>query len=346
MPTREDLLRPDESTPVSYLFRLVNGYWLSQSVYVAAKLGIADLLREGPRTAEDLARGVGADTRSLYRLLRGLTAAGIFVESSDGRFGLTPTAEYLRSGVPGSLRDAVILYGGDWYHVWGRLLQTVQTGQTAFKLAHGKEFFEYYSEHPDEAETFNRGMSALSQSAYPDESILEAYDFSSIRTLVDVGGGHGLFLAAVLRASPHLQAIHFDLPQVTPGAERSIREVGLSARCKFVSGDFFQSVPAGGDAYSLKRILHDWDDDQAFTLLRNCRQAMPPGGKLLAIEVVVPPPHERSFGKLIDLQMMVLTGGLERTEQEYRALYAAAGLRLSRIIPTRCPLSVVEGVRA
>lgn len=345
MQTQHNLLQPDSSSPPISLFRMITGYWVSQCVYVAAKLGIADLIAEGPKTAEDLARATGTHPQSLYRLLRGLTAAGIFTETESRSFQLNAAAQCLQGGVAGSLRDAAIMYGEEWYAVWGRLLHTVQTGETTFDSVFGQGLFEYYREHADAAEIFSRGMTALSRTAYPNQAIIAAYDFSAIHTMVDVGGGHGDFLADVLRACPGMRGILFDLPHVTEGANSFLRQAGLDPRCTFAAGDFFQAVPEGGDACFLKRILHDWDDARAIAILKNCHKAMKPGGKLLVVEIVIPEGNTPSFGKLLDLHMMVLTGGVERTESEYRALFSAAGFSLNKITHTESPISVIEGAR-
>ena len=335
---------PDSSAET--FLRMLTGYWVSQSIYVAAKLGIADFLSEGPKTCGELADASGANKRSLYRMLRGLASLGVFQEDNQQRFALTPLAKHLRSDVEESMRSPAIMYGEEWYRVWGTLLNTIKTGQTGFKHVFGQNIFDYYQRHPEAAETFNHGMSELSRTMYSSDTIVRAYDFSDCERIVDVGGGHGSFLADLLKANPHTRGILFDLPQVVESAKRYLGEEGLGKRCELVAGSFFESVPEGGDAYILKRIIHDWDDPESITILGNCRRAMGEKGRVLIIETVIPPGNGRFFGKLVDLHMMMVTGGMERTEEEYAELLGQAGFRLSRIVPTESIISVVEGLPA
>jgi hypothetical protein len=333
----------EQQPPQIALLQMMSGFWVSQSIYVAARLGIADLLQDGAKTGDELARETGAHGQALYRVLRALAGLGIFAEDENRRFSLTPLAEPLRSG-PNSLRAMAIHMAEDAsWAAWGKLLESVRTGEAGFKLAHGEEVFPYYAAHTESMEPFNEAMTNFSEAVI--QSIVPAYDFASIKKLVDVGGGHGSLLAAILKANPNLQGVLFDLPPAVEGARKRVEAEGVRDRAECVAGDFFESVPAGGDAYLMKLIIHDWDDERAIRILKNCHSAMADGGKLLLIEAVVPAGNEPSFSKGMDLQMLIMTGGRERTEAEYRDLFAAGGFTLTRVIPTESPLSIIEGTK-
>src|SRR3954469_23235453 len=303
---------PSQITPDAALLQLVFGKGVSMAVSVAAKLRVADLLADGPRTLDDLAARTGTHAPTLYRILRTLSAAGVFAEQADGRFALTPMGEYLRTGVEGSLRGLADMFGSDWsWRPWGQLLEAVRTGRTSFDSVFGEPVFDYLARHPDESAVFNEAMTGFSSKIAP--AVAEAYDFSAFGTIVDVGGGHGVLLNTILRAYPGVNGIVFDAPHVVVGAEDAIREAGLAGRCRAVGGDFFQSVPAGGDAYLMKHIIHDWPDDKATTILRNCRKGVNPGGKLLLVELLIVPGNAADLGKVIDLEMLVIASGQERT---------------------------------
>jgi O-methyltransferase domain/Dimerisation domain len=316
---------------------LVNGYWHTQTVYVAAKLGIADLLKDGPRSADELAAATGTNPRALYRLLRALASIGIFAED-QGRFVLTPLAECLLNP---STKAMVTMRGEIQYRAWGELLYSIQTGEPAFEKQHGKPIFDYLAENRATGKLFDQAMTGVHGSET--EAMLDAYDFSGIGTLADIGGGNGSVITAVLQKYPAMHGIIFDLPGVLQRTMTNLEAAGLTERCKVVAGSFFEIVPPGADAYLMRHIIHDWDDDESLTILRNCRQALPRGGKLLVVEGIVPPGNEPSLSKFFDLSMMVLPGGMERTEHEYRQLFTAAGFRLTKIVPTRTWVSVIEG---
>ena len=329
--------------PLLALQNLILGKWIAQAVSVAAKLGIADLLKDGPRDCDELARANQVDAAALYRVLRALASVGVFVEVDDHQFGLTPMAEFLRSDVQGSLRAVATMAGEDWtWRPWGELYRSVKTGERAFDQIFGVPPFDYLAENPGAAAIFDEAMTGWSMQN--SVAVAEAYDFSGIGTLMDVGGGHGYLLATILKANPSLRGILCDTPGVTEGATARFEAEGLTDRCVVAAGDFFATIPAGADACILKSVIHDWDDEHAATILRNCRRAVGPGGRVLLAEMVIPPGSDPHVGKLLDLEMLVMVGGRERTEGEFRDLLAAAGLRMARVVPTRSPMCVIEGV--
>jgi hypothetical protein len=313
--------------PAERLEELLGGYQDTQALYVAAKLNLADALRDGPKSATELATTVGAHAPSLLRLMRYLVRVGVLAEAEGDRFALTSLGEPLRSDHPDSLQSLAILYGSPLiWRPFGELYDAVVTGDRAFERAFGLPYFEYLDRHKKDAAVFNAVMSA----GLPLD-LFDAYDFSSFHTIVDVGGGQGAFLQAILDRSPQTHGVLYDLPAVVEQASVSAN-ADVMARFETMAGDMFASVPTGGDAYLLKRIVHDWSDEEAARILRNCRQAMNEGGKVLLIEQVLHPGRFSEFATAIDLQMMVLVSGRERTEEEYRALLAAAGLQLTRVI--------------
>lgn len=333
----------DEQSGAIQLNQMLGGYWISQAIYVAAELGLADELAEGPRSVEQLADRTGSNSGALYRVLRALASVGIFDENGDRSFSLTPLGGRLRSDAPGSQRSFAIMSGAEFYETWGRLLHSVRTGEEGFHKAFGKRFFEYMTEHPDRHGIYDAAMTGVHGGET--QPMLDAYDFSPFQTVTDIGGGNGLLLAGILERHPAVNGILFDLPAVADRARPVVSSLGISDRCRVVGGDFFSSVPAGCDAYVMRHIIHDWQDDEAIAILRNCREAMNPEGRVLVVECVIPPGNGPSFGKWLDL-MMLLVGGRERTEDEFRRLFSEAGLTLNRVIPTASDVSVVEGVRA
>jgi hypothetical protein len=330
--------------PELQMMQLATGHFRAQALYVAAKLGIADLLANGPRRCEELARSTKTPPRALYRLMRALASIEVFVEIEDGRFDLTPLAQTLRSDAVESLRALFLLVGEDSHWAsWSHLLYSVTTGESAFEHVHDKRFFEYLSEDAEAGANFAAWMTRATEIQIP--AILAAYDFSAARAVVDVGGGQGRLLAAILKAHPRITGVLFDRPEVAAASVLAVEALG--DRCEIASGSFFESVPTGGDLYLLKTILHDWDDELATRVLENCRAAMGPEARALVIEMIVPPGNAPHPSKFMDLNMMVLNhGGMERTEPEFRALVAAAGLEVARVIPTRSPFSLIECRRA
>lgn len=323
------------------LTQLISGYWASQAVYAAAQLGIADLLKDGPLPIEQLAAATNTKPDMLYRVLRALASTGVFAESTPGTFQLTPAAELLRSDVDGSQRALALMMGEEHYEVWGRLTEVLRTGENAFEKVCGAPIFEFLGRHPDKGRIFDAAMTGIH--GRETLAVLNAYDFSGIRRLVDVGGGNGSKLSAILKRHPSLRGVLFDLPQVVDRAEPALREAGVADRCAVERGNFFTAVPAGADAYLLRHIIHDWTDEQSLTILRNIHRAMTDDGRLLLVESVIPPGNEPFAAKFLDLTMMLIPGGKERTEAEYRKLYDQAGFQLTRIVPTTTEISVIEG---
>jgi O-methyltransferase domain/Dimerisation domain len=337
------LLHRSAVPPKVALLEIAQGAWLSQAMYVATKLRIADALASGPQSADDVAREVGSDPAGTFRLMRALASNGILKQRRDGRFALTRVGKELRSDASDTMAPMVELIGTPehWEH-WTGLLHAVRTGATAADEVRGMPIFEYLETKPAYAEVFNRAMTGVSGMAI--ESLGQAYDFSDRKLVVDVGGGHGALLGAVLRDAPQANGVLFDQPSVIAGAGAPLEAAGVEDRCTLVGGSFFESAPEGGDAYLLKAIIHDWDDDQSLRILRNIRAVIAPTGKLLLLELVLPegaPPHP---GMLLDLEMMVQTGGRERTASEYANLLARAGFRQTRVVPTAGPMSIVDAV--
>lgn len=329
------------ASPQEVINRMIGGYWTTQTIYVAAKLGIADLVADGPRTAADLAKATGTHAPSLYRLLRALASVGIFAEDAEGRFGLTPLAECLRSDAPGSQRALAIMSGEEHYKAWGELLYSIQTGKTAFDKLYGMPIFEFLSKNLEQAKVFDAAMVGVH--GRETSAMTDAYDFSGIDVLADIGGGNGSLLITVLKKYPQMRGILYDLPGVTERAKANLQAAGVADRCQVIGGSFFESVPPSADAYLMRHIIHDWDDEKAQTILKNIHRAIGCDGRLLVVEGVIPPGNEPSFGKLLDLTMLTLPGGKERTESEYRSLLEAGGFALTRIVPTQAEVSVIEG---
>ncbi len=331
----------DETSHRDTLLQMTNAFQLSQAIYVAATLGIADLLEDGPRSADDLAKTTGTHTPSLLRLLRALASVGIFSET-DSCFEVTPLAEYLQTDTPGSLRNFVMLIGQQsFWRSWGHLLHSVRTGESAFHKVYGMAPFEYWANHPEEDAVFKAAMTSLSSGVV--DAVVRSYDFSGIGVLLDVGGGEGALLAAILAANPSLRGILFDQPHVVGTAGALLERAGVANRCEVVGGSFFEAVPAGADAYLLKSVIHDWDDEAAIEILRACRAAMDHSGKLLVVERVIRPGNDPDPAKFSDLNMLVIPGGQERTADNFEVLYAEAGFKLTKIIRTGSVYNIVEG---
>jgi hypothetical protein len=346
-PVLESDVRAEAGNLEQLLLQFATGYFPCAALWIAAELNVADLIGPGGAPVSELAAKTGTNEDALFRMLRLLAMVGIFKESEPRRFSLTPSAELLRSDHPQSMRDTV-LWLADPFHLKtaAELLHSVRTGQPTIQHVTGKGAFEYFSTDQLEFDRFHRAMTNLSAMAI--NAALEAYDFSAYKTIVDLGGGHGFAICSILRKYPHMQGILFDLADIVPGADARIRELGLESRCRTTSGNFFESVPEGGDVYFMKHILHDWTDEQASTILQNCRRVMKNGtggqtpSKIVLLELVVPPGNEPHPSKIIDIEMLMLPGGRERMENEWRDLFAGAGFRLTRVIPTKSPFCVIE----
>jgi SAM-dependent methyltransferase len=325
---REELWDLLGSTPVLHGIALVS------------RLTIPDLLADGPRTAESLAEKTGSHEDSLYRLLRALASAKVFAEGPGRRFALTPISELLRSRVPGSMRPIAVLAGERWGRAWYELPNVVRTGRPGFDRVHGASFFDWLAAEPAASRRFDEALEYTWETL--GEQIADAYDFSAAHLVVDVGGGSGMLLESILERNPGATGLLLETSTVASRARRRLRASGLGRRCRVVAGDFFSSVPGGGDLYVLAFVLHNWDDRRAARILRTCRRAMEPGARLLIVESVVPAGTGPSTAKLHDLEMLVfMPGGRERTRAEYRALLEAAGLRLSRLVATPSSASIL-----
>jgi O-methyltransferase domain/Dimerisation domain len=325
------------------LRELINGYQVSQALHVAATLGLADLLEDGPRDADDLAAETGTHAPSLYRLMRALAAAGVFQEDDERRFALTEVGAHLRSDAPGSQRGWAAFIGRPYqFATWSNLLYSVRTGENAFGHVHGTGAWEYRSQHPEESAIFDAAMTSVT--GRTNAAVLEAYDFGGFGTVVDVGGSRAVLLAALLSKYPEMRGVLFDLPHVVAGAPEVLERAAVADRCTVVGGSFFDDdVPEGGDAYLLKAIVHDWDDEPATEILRACRRAMRPDAKVLVLERILAPPNEGADAKFSDLNMLVSLSGRERTEAEFEALLAAGGYRLDRVVRSDSHVAVIEG---
>lgn len=315
-----------------------------QMIYVAAKLNIADLLWEGPATVEELASRSKAHAPALYRVLRALASRGIFTEVEPGRFGLTEMAHFLRSDVPDSMKNRALWIGEPWrWHAFGELLYSVQTGQPAFNHVFGQNMFDYLHTTPDANAVFNQAMTDMTR--IQGEAVADFYDFNHASRIIDIGGGHGALLAAILKRYPQSQGILLDQPVVLEGAGSLLAAADVLERCKLVEGSFFEALPKGGDIYILKHILHDWDDERALAILRNCRLAMAKRATLLIIEWVIPPGNGRHHGKIADIEMLTLFGSRERTDAEYTKLLSTAGFEVKSISPTPGGVDMIEAHR-
>ncbi|MCA9216677.1 MAG: methyltransferase [Planctomycetales bacterium] len=321
--------------------RMITGYWISQAIYAAAKFGIADCLKDGPKSIDQLAAETSASPDALHRLLRALASVGIFSEGEPRHFSLTPLAEVLQSDVHGSKRALALMSGDEQFRAWAEIEYSIRTGKKAFDKVYGKPIFDYLGENPDKARIFDAAMVGIH--GRESDFILDAYDFSDIGVVADIGGGNSSQISGVLQRHAAMQGILFDLPHVIESAAERIEALGLSDRCKLIGGDFFDAVPEGADAYMMRHIIHDWNDEQCLTILRNCHRAMSANSKLLVIESVIPPGNEPFGGKLLDLVMMLIPGGKERTEDEYRTLFDNAGFELVRVIPTASEVSIIQG---
>lgn len=327
-------------SPHEQLGGMISGYWLSQAIYAAAKFSIADHLKDGPMSVQQLAEVTSTHPDALYRLLRALASRGIFAEGEPRQFSLTPLAEPLQSDVPGSKRAMALMSGDEQFRAWAEIEYSIRTGEIAFDKVFGQPIFQYLGDHPDKAKIFDAAMVGIH--GRESDVILDAYEFPGIGVLADIGGGNGSQITRILQKHKGMKGVLFDLPHVIERAENPIEAAGLVDRCELRCGSFFESVPSGADAYMLRHIIHDWDDEKSLMILRNCHQAMSTDSKLLVVESVIPAGNEPFGGKFLDLVMMLIPGGKERTRDEYRTLLWDAGFELTRVIPTTTEISIVE----
>ncbi|MEO1348229.1 MAG: methyltransferase [Cyanobacteria bacterium J06635_15] len=333
----------NEPSPMG-LIQMLTGSWISQSISVAAWLGVADHLQAESKSIDELAQATQTQPQNLYRLLRMLASVGVFSEVEPKRFALTPMANFLCKDTPGSLRSLAMMFGDEWnWRSWGELRHIVQTGEAALqRLYQVDNTFKYFAQNPESGEIFNQAMGNWAMGVYM--AVLDNYDFSPFQQVIDVAGGYGALLSSILARNPQAKGTLFDQPHVVDSAQAQLVESGMGDRVQTVGGDFFKSVPARGDAYVLSCILHDWSDEEGVQILKNVRQAIAPQGKLVVIETIVPPDNSPHFAKFLDLQMLVMyPGGRERTQAEYSTMFQAAGFEMTQMIHTQSPVSVIEG---
>jgi SAM-dependent methyltransferase len=347
----DELFNPSTSTPPALLLRrLIGSYRITHAIKAAAELGLTDHLGERPQSADELAARLRLNPQALYRLLRTLAGIGLLADAGDGMFTLTPVGACLRSDAPDGMRAWALCEGADYYQgAWMHLPHAVETGETAFEQTHGVTFYQYLARHQETGHAFSQAM--LDYARLIAKAVVAEYDFAGVRRVVDIGGSHGHLLSAILDANPTTTGVLFDRPEVVGRAAERIRGTGHASRAELVAGDFFESLPQGGDLYILSRILMDYDDERSVRLLQNCHRAMAPGGRVLIVQLLMPErgddaAREPLFEAAVsDLNMLVLTGGRERTEGEYRALLGRAGFRLARVVQTQALVSLIEGER-
>ena len=327
--------------PPAAVFRIVSGMWAAQAVATAAKMRIPDLLADGPKTAQEVAKAINADASGVYRLMRAVTSMGVLTMQADQRFALTPLGDCLRSDVAQSMRSLIIaeMAPGHW-RPWAELEYSVRTGQSSVPKTLDMDIWEYYKQNNEEGVLFAEAMSGMSHMAM--HAVLASYSFAGASMVVDVGGSHGDFVLSVLQRETSARGILFDRQEVIDGAAANVTAAGMVDRVERVAGDFFKSVPAGGDVYLLKHILHDWNDEECITILKNVRTAMAPGARVVVVEMLINDQDPHSLAPLLDLDMLVMVSGKERTADEFAALFVKAGLKLSGVTPTHSPVAVIE----
>jgi O-methyltransferase domain len=327
--------------PHVQLIQMGVAIWQARAIYAAAELALADLIADGTRSVDALARATGTHAPSLSRLLRALASCGVVTETEPGCFATTPLGDALRDGAPGAARATILTIAGSWqWKAWDGFLHALRTGQSGIKAAFGKDLFDFLAREPVHSARFNQAMVGMHGAVAP--AVAAAYDFTPFGSIIDVGGGKGALLATILNAHPKLRGILFDLPETESDAQEYLAAAGLSARCNFTAGDFFQAVPAGHDAYVLAHVLHDWIDEQAIAILRKCRAAIPRHGRLLIVEAVLPEGDTPHHGKLMDLLMLTVTGGVERTAAQFDDILRAADFCLAHVYPTTTHQSILE----
>ena len=334
-------MKPTGLPPHVEMMKFILGKWISKPIYVVSNLRIADILSDGPKSIEELSKLANVHSSSLFRIMRALACLGIFSETNDGRFELTPMAECLKSD---ALRPISLMMHSDWHDkAWDNLLESVKTGEKAFDKVHGMPIFDWFRENPQAAQIYNEANAIKAITSH--RSIIGAYDFSEISSLTDIGGGNGALMVEILKANPFLRGVVADLPSVVQTAKDYIRNEGFESRCKAVKCDIFNKIPVGSDAYLVSHILHDWEDEKCLTILGNLYKAMKSGTKLLVVESLIPSGNEFSIAKLLDIEVFVMGGGRERTENEFQDLFESAGFDLSKVMPTDGSVSIIEGIR-
>jgi len=337
-------MHDEKQPPQAQMMHKITSFWTSCCIYTAAKLNIADMLAKKSQTAEQLAEATNTHAQSLYRVLRALAGDGIFNENKNGEFSNTSLGETLRDNVPGSMKAMALTQLGDHFGAWGNLEYSVKTGGIAFDNVEGMSVWKYYEENPEDGMNFMKAMTGITTGAI--KSIVPAYDFTQFKIIVDVGGGNGALLMGVLNSAPEAKGIVYDQEYVVNETNKIIESKGLSDQCSVEAGSFFDSVPPNADAYLMKSVLHDWEDEKCIDILKNCSEAMTQESKLLILESVIPVANIPHPGKFIDINMLVMTGGKERTEKEFAMLLQQAGLKLTQIIHTTSPMiSIVEAVK-
>jgi len=346
MPHTDKEKQAEAPDPASRIWQMVTSNWMTQAIYVAAELRLADLLTDAPKTSQELAGSTGAHAPSLQRLLRALVTLEICKEREDGSFELTPTGAVLRSDSSDSMRNWVLYAGGQQWPLWGHLLDSIRTGKTAREIMTGEGLFENLERNPAAAVLFNQAMVQMTRRIT--QGVVGSYDYSRLQTIIDIGGGYGELLSAILQANPGTRGVLFDLPNARETGLSHMASIGLGERCEIVTGSFFESIPSGGDAYILKHIIHDWNDEQCKVILENCRRVMAANGKLLVIERIIPDQVEPSVSHQLilraDLNMLIGTGGRERTEGEFQALLSSSGFRLNRVIAIGQSYNIIEAL--
>ncbi len=328
-----------EVAPQETMLNLIGGFWIARSIYLAAKLGVADVFDDQPKTIAQLAAATNTEPRSLYRLMRALASVGIFTEASDRCFALTSLGATLKSDTPGSMRYVAMAQMGDDHSLgWSNGLHSLRTGETAFNAAAGMPIWDYYAQHPEAGQVFSQSMTNIGTPVA--QAVAASYNFSEFNIIVDIGGAQGSLISTIMRSHPHLKGILFDLPEI-------IATVSVDENIQPIAGNFFEFVPPEGDAYLLRMIIHDWDDEKSSIILKNCHQAMPDHAKLLLVESIIPTGDEPSLAKFVDMLMLMMTGGRERTEEEYRSLLRSSGFELTQVIPlpAMLNLSIIEAVK-
>jgi len=336
---------PAGPNPMEKIMQMGMGFMSTACLHGVTSLGIPDLLKNGPMPVAALAKSTSVNEDALYRVLRALASAGVFSECAPRTFALAPPSELLVADAPGSMRPMILWLGHECqYRTFAEMPHAIKTGETVLEKVYGLSCFDFLRENPVVSEIFNDAMTAASASAIP--AVLDAYDFSFLngKSLVDIAGGHGMLLSGILKKYPEIRGVLFDLDYVLEGAKPRLAAANLSSRCRLETGDFFREVPAG-DAYMMRNIIHDWNDEKASTILRNIHRASQPGAKVILVEMILIPKDTPQIAKWLDLEMLLMPGGRERTEEEYGALFAGAGFELKQVLPTKSPASVLEAVR-